>query len=601
MQENPSPNPTPTRVGVEAHNAAHVWDGLWSKAETRDWRGDALAPVYRRIAELIPREASVVDIGGGVGMLASILGDEARCKVTVWEHNSAAIELCQSRGIVAQYVDLETNIPSVKGDVSFVSTEVLEHLSDATLENVMRLAKSTGKPCFFSVPNDRLGPDEEPQHARKWTALGFLNFLRRFWPDARVEVLGHPARLNPKHFPSDRGQPSFLLGVVGIPKGVKLSACFPARDEAEDIERCLASLRGVADEIVIGIDPRTKDATREIAEKYAEIIFDLTELQGPPGDEVPAGGFHFAHARNQCMDRCTMPWIFMTEAHEPIVDGHDVLLHLDHIEEYVQVGHVVRQGGRAPYREQWLFPWLCRNRKDIRYTRSTHNTLDYGDHPHVTLPQIKTLHERVHARTEARHKQRKVQNRLKLMEDWRTTGNNFSLSYLGSEWREFDGEKAIKYMREYLNVGKFGVLRYHTRLMLAKELTQLNRIDEAREALHAATADDWSRIEHFIFLGDLAFEEEQYEQALVYYTYASTRRGNPPLTTWWIDTAMYTWIPAQRLAQTFAALGRLEDSLRWGMLVLEDFEAFGDDAPEEMITEAKNNIKILEDAINGKA
>lgn len=587
---------------ARAANAPAVWDNLWSEAESTEWRADTMAPVYDRIAELMKPGSHVVDIGGGVGMLAEKLRDEKSCDVEVWEHNATAIAACLAKKLRARKVDIES-ATALHFDAcsSFVATEVLEHLTDEALDIVLRLAKNSGAPCFFSVPNDRLGPDEEPQHARSWTALEFLTLLRRHWPDARVEVLGLPWR-NP-HFPKARGQASFLLGVVGMgARQERVSLCFPARDEAADIEKCLASYRGFVDEMVIGIDPRTKDATRELAAKYAEHVFELTELRGPADDLAPEGGFHFAHARNQCMSRCTMPWIFMTEAHEPIVEGADALLHLHQVEPYVQVAHVVRQGGHAPYREQWLFPWLCRNRPDIRYERSTHNSLNYGDLPWVILPQVKTMHERVHERTSARAAQRKVQNRLKLLEDWVRDGNVWSLSYLGSEWREHSGEKAVQYLREYMNVGKFSVLRYHTRLVLAKELVKLGRIDEAQDVLHAATGDDWTRCEHWIQLGDLAFEAEKYPQALTFYEYAAVKRGKAPLTTWWVDLAMYSWIPAQRLAMVHAELGNLDEATTWAKHVLADFENFGEDeALAPMITEAKNNISILEDAINARA
>ncbi len=583
---------------LDEANAAAKWDKVWSTSSEEDWRADVLAPVYERIAELLPKHAKVVDIGGGSGTLAFHLLATGR-DVEVWEHNDAAIRACACKGVPARKVDIEDHVDGEPfAGTSFVATEVLEHLSDNALSKVMDLARASGHPCFFSVPNDRLGPDEEPEHARKWTAKSFLDFLRGFFPEARVEVLGAPWH-NPGYV--SRGQPCFLLGIIGMPKACKLSVCWPARDEAADIEKCLASYRGVADELIIGIDPRTKDNTRELAEKYADVVFDLIELRGPPDDQTPEGGFHFAHARNQCMNRCTSPWIFMTEAHEPLVEGKDALLHLDQVDEHAAVLNVVRQGGPAWHREQWIFPWLCRNRPDIRYARSTHNTLNYPDDVLVmTLPQVRTLHERVHAAAVARKEQRAVQNRVKLMQDWTSTGNAWSLQYLGSEWRDHSPEKAVHYLREYLNVGKFGTLRYNTRLVLAKTLADLDRLDDAEEVLAGASADDWSRIEHWIYLGDIAFEREEFEKASTFYGYAATKRSQAPLTTLWVDLAMYSWIPAQRLAQTYAALGRLPEALTWARAVLQDFMSFGDNAPQALVDEAQSNIIVIEEAIHGR-
>ena len=42
---------------------------------------------------------------------------------------------------------------------------------------------------------------------------------------------------------------------------------------------------------------------------------------------------------------------------------------------------------------------------------------------------------------------------------------------------------------------------------------------KAREILIKAVEDDWSRTEHWVWLGDLAFNEEKYEEALHFYKY----------------------------------------------------------------------------------
>lgn len=585
---------------VAAHNNPKIWDELWAKEGDETWRKDALSTVYDRISHLTPPKNRVIDVGGGRGILCEKLRKEKDCAVEVWEHSDEAVSACRGKLIPARGIDLEEVVfyPEVVGR-SIVSTEVLEHLSNNALHRLMTALSETKEPCFFSVPNDRLGPAEEPQHARKWTALDFKRFLQKYFTDVRVEVLGPPAMLSRALFPSDRGQPSFLLGICNIPREQKVSMCMPARDESADIEECLASFMGYADEIVVGIDPRTKDNTREIAEKYADIVFDLTELRGPADDQVPEGGFHFAHARNQCMDRCTKDWIFMTEAHENLWKGSDVLLFLNSlIPEDVDVCHVLRTGGNAPNRQQWPFPWLCRNKPEFRYKRSTHNTLEYGDAKYIFVPQIKTLHDRVHSLAVERQKQRKIQNREKLMEDWLENANEWSLHYLGAEWREWDSEKAIEYFYEYLKVGTSGALRYHTRLVLAKELGRVGRLKEAEGVLLAAPADDWSRTEHWIFAGDIAFDHEEYEKALTYYLYASTKRGPAPLSMWWVDLAMYSWVPSQRLAMTYSALGQFEKALEWAKAVLSDYAE--NDAPPEFVSEAETNVRTLLEAIDGR-
>jgi tetratricopeptide (TPR) repeat protein len=573
-------------------NSPDLWNRLWKQEGQEEWRKQALGQVYRRIAEILPTQAIVTDLGGGTGALAKQLRDTKDAAVLVVDHSRAALEKASQAGLSTTVADLENEedllrVTSTENTV-LVATEVIEHLSSEARHRVFARAAKQGQ-ALFSVPNDRLGPDEEPQHTVKYNAMSFKRDLQKHFEHVRVEVLG-----------------PYLLGVCGWKKGFTLSVTMPCRDEAEDLEATLASFRGVADEIVIGIDKRTVDNTREVALKYADVVFDLVDPEGPEGDKVPEGGVHFAWIRNQCMDLCTGDWIFMSEAHERLVSGWEALLNLDQLPPQTQIGFVLRTGNN----QQWAFPWLCKNDTRFRYARQTHNILDYPAGSYVIqLPQVRTLHERVKDRELARHKQRKVQNRLTLMEDWTTHGNENSLHYLGAEWREHNPVKAVERLEEFLALPKKnGPMRYHTRLILSKlysqraeqahkgkdEAAEKAAWAKAREVLMGCIEDDWNRTEHWVRLGDLAYREEKLEEALQWYVYAGTKVGSPPFTLWWVDLPMYSWIPAQRLAMVYGELGRLDDSLYWARRVLE---LLPDDTEELAFEEARANITLLEETI----
>lgn len=587
MQENIVEG-VPERARVERAarlaNSVQTWDKLWSHEGRETWRGEFLEQVYARIAQLMPRGAKVIDIGGGVGLLGSKLKNDCECDVEVWDHSEAALVHAVDAGLGKRVVDLEAidlgiRAHEFEGRV-FVSTETLEHLSDMARNRIVASAAASGKPAFFSIPNNALGPDEEPQHTIKWTALDFLTYLRGFFGhnDARVECIG-----------------GYLLGVCGIPKKFTMSLTLPVRDEGKDLERVLASFRSCSDEMVIGIDPRTTDDTFEVASRYAEKVFYLEELLGPPGEEVPEGGIHFAHARNQCMNRCTSDWVFMTEGHEHLMTGQDELLNLDRLPEAARVAFVLRTGNQ----QQWGFPWLCRNAPDLRYKRSTHNVLDYPEGTFVIqLARVKTLHTRDHVRERARKDQRKIQNRLTLMDDWLTNVNEMSLYYLAGEWREHSSAKAIDRYREFLEVCRGrGAMRYQARLILGKMLMERNRpgdLADCRTILMEAVADDWTRTEHWIWLGDLAMNQERHEEAYRFYHYGASRLKDPPFTILWIDLPYYSYLPAQRLAMASALLGKREEALAWAARVIE---LAPEDAPEEFLEEARNNVKVIEESM----
>lgn len=588
-----------------AANAPDLWDKLWMKEDEAPWRAAALEQVYGRICALVPANSCIVDVGGGQGDLAARLKTVRFVKATVIDHSVVALEAAAERGVGTVFADVSHGIPTAgagRPDI-YICTEVAEHLTAEVRAIVLNQMSFQSDSALISVPNNRLGPDEELQHTIKFTAMSFKRELEQHWEHVRIEAMG-----------------PFLLAVCGqlAHKKFKLSATLPVRDEGRDLEPTLASLRAIADELVVGIDPRTKDDTWEVAEEYADKVFHLERPMGPPdghtkeecmlctpastGDEVTKAipckqymgenGINFAWARNQCDAQCSHEWIFMTEGHERLVSGRDFLLHLDEVmPAKARVAMVMREGTG----QQWAFPWLYRNAPDIYWKRPVHNVLEFPEGTYAVMaPQVRTLHERHRERGAERAIQRRGQNRRQLMDDWHTEKNINSLFYLGQEWRELDPKRAIDRLDQFLAVSNNGVQRYQARLILAKECQRAGKNDQARQYLMGCGADDWSRTEHWVWLGDLAFNAGEFEKAYRFYGYAATTVGDAPMTMWWIDLCYYSYVPAQRLAMVCGELGRVEESLAWAQQVRELLPS---DSPPEAFEEADSNIMILQEAI----
>lgn len=589
-------------------NDPDKWDELWDEEGDDTWRGRAMAPVYDRIVALFPEGLSCVDIGGGRGLLAQRICDERKSYATVADHSPTALAAAEEKGLATVRLDLESEPPIPATDV-YVATEVVEHLTaDARARLLAAMTSAMG--AFISVPNNRLGPDEEPQHTIKFTAMSLKRELKQHWEHVRIEPMG-----------------PYLLAVVGelAKKGTTLSVTLPVRDEGHDLEITLASFRGAADELIVGIDPRTTDDTWEVAERYADKVFHLKRPMGPPDGghnegpycqyctngmrERPGGpsfipckeymgenGIHFAWVRNQCIEQCTGDWIFMTEGHEALAEGMDVLIRLDEIiPPEARVAFVYREGNG----QRWGFPWLHRNDSNIRYIRPVHNALSYPDDTFcVTLPQVRTIHKRHDDRTVARASQRHAQNRRQLLDDWMTEKNVNSLFYLGQEWRGLDQARAMERLEQFVHTAGSGIQKYQARLILAKENMLKGDREAARKHLLACTGEDWGRTEHWVWLGDMAMMEEEYEKAYRFYMYAATSVGAAPFTLWWIDLCYYSYLPCQRLAEVCGHLGDIEQSLAWARKVAE---LLPEDAPQEAFDEAQANITLLQEAINDAA
>ena len=106
---------------------------------------------------------------------------------------------------------------------------------------------------------------------------------------------------------------AFALGVhdaladdswlVGEPVRRGISACIITKDAGKTIERCLRSLEGAVDEIVV-VDSGSGDDTLEICHRYTDKVY-RTRFEG-----------NFADLRNQAAAHASGPWILALDADE---------------------------------------------------------------------------------------------------------------------------------------------------------------------------------------------------------------------------------------------------------------------------------------------
>lgn len=595
-------------------NSQSVWDELWSAEGTDTWR--TYDGPFTRIAWLLQhatretqpltreqdQHARIVDLGCGVGVLLTkvhdaIVEQQPEATYAGVDLSPAAIDIMVNErkfNVSGRVADFEERPQLPEGDI-LMCTEVLEHLTMPSVEHI--LAHSQGfKKCFFMVPNACLGPEVEPQHQRAWSAKEFRDLLRRYHPTARVEVFYN------QEIARTKGHRGYLLGICGYEKPATMSFTMPVKNEGLDVERVLASFRGVADEIVIGIDDKTTDNTEEIVRRYADDVFFFTWED------------NFSKARNACIDRCTCDWIFMSEGHEHLHIGHQWLLQLDEVPPFIEVLEVKREA----FNNSWYFPWLFRRILDdegkarIRFTRAVHNTVTgYDDKNAAKANQVSTWHERSDENAIERREQRKGMNKQELLkglrEDPRTNVRN--MYYLGVEYKDVfcrtckghgkvhdpensNGEPAFKpcadcvmytpdnepismgvkpfavrqhiyWLENFIRCARPLPLRYQARLSLGRTYQRLKMYGDAKRVLAQAIIDDATRIEHWVMLGEICEERGQTDLAMRFFEYAAQGIGRPPMSYTFLDKAMYTYLPAQKLVNTYAKLGLWDEALHW--------------------------------------
>ncbi|MEK6867716.1 MAG: glycosyltransferase family 2 protein, partial [Nanoarchaeota archaeon] len=92
-----------------------------------------------------------------------------------------------------------------------------------------------------------------------------------------------------------------------------ISLCMIVKNEEEWLQRCLDSVKGFVDEIII-VDTGSTDNTKEIAEKFRAKLFDFKWTD------------NFAEARNFSISKATGSWILWLDADETIAKkDHSIL------------------------------------------------------------------------------------------------------------------------------------------------------------------------------------------------------------------------------------------------------------------------------------
>src|SRR5690554_5754125 len=100
---------------------------------------------------------------------------------------------------------------------------------------------------------------------------------------------------------------SFNLRINGGKRMITVSLCMIVKNEEDVLERCLNSVKGLMDEIII-VDTGSTDKTKEIARKFTDKIYDFEWIDD------------FSAARNYAFQQATKEYIFWMDADDVMVE-----------------------------------------------------------------------------------------------------------------------------------------------------------------------------------------------------------------------------------------------------------------------------------------
>ncbi|MGQ9727157.1 MAG: glycosyltransferase [Candidatus Fervidibacter sp.] len=145
-----------------------------------------------------------------------------------------------------------------------------------------------------------------------------------------------------------------------------ISLCMIVKDEADNLPRCLESVQGIVDEIIV-VDTGSTDETPQIAERYGAKVVHF-EWTGS-----------FSDARNESLKHARGEWILWLDADEALSEGREQLRALlEASSDYDGfILPMISFVGHRSHREGHVHPAfrLFRNLSGIRFERNLHEQI----------------------------------------------------------------------------------------------------------------------------------------------------------------------------------------------------------------------------------
>ena len=172
-------------AGTSGNDAAH-WDVRLAETwDARDWPTKTA-----RIRELTQPADAILDVGCGTGSILRSFRNEGYRELHGMEISDYAVDRLGREGITMWQGRLpHLPIPDALFDV-VIASQVLEHIIPRRrfVAEIVRVLKPQGR-AFIFVPDDCLGPIDEPEHVIKYTRDSLEKFLAKTFDIISIESM----------------------------------------------------------------------------------------------------------------------------------------------------------------------------------------------------------------------------------------------------------------------------------------------------------------------------------------------------------------------------------------------------------------------------
>lgn len=172
-------------LGASANDSSH-----WDQRLAETWSGRTWPTKNQKIMERTAVQDRILDIACGNGSVLRVLKEAGYCNLSGLEISSYAVNRLRNEGIhMYQGVVPRLPVPSHTFDI-VIASQILEHVirRGVFMKEILRCLRPGGR-AFIFVPNDCLGPIDEPEHVRKYTAATLRSFLSKYFEVLSIEEM----------------------------------------------------------------------------------------------------------------------------------------------------------------------------------------------------------------------------------------------------------------------------------------------------------------------------------------------------------------------------------------------------------------------------
>lgn len=333
---------------------------------------------------------------------------------------------------------------------------------------------------------------------------------------------------------------------------ISISLCMIVKNEEDTLARCLESIKGIADEIVI-VDTGSTDKTKEIAAQFTDNIYDFKWVD------------HFSAARNYAFSKATCQYWMWLDADDILQDDdREKLIHLK--ETSVGDFDVAMLKYHVAFDESGTPTFTYFRERIIR--RMGSNPWEGAVHEAIT-PSGRVIHEDI-AVTHKKNRPSDSLRNLSIYENLLKSGHSFSpretYYYARELYYHKHYERAGNAFGRFLNMPN-GWLenKIEACQMLAYCYYARNSPQEALLALLRSFTFDSPRAEICCDMGKHFLDRKNYEKAIFWYQIALQLPINP-ISEGFSSPDCHDYIPAIQLSLCSYNLNRLGDAILYNDL-----------------------------------